>query len=339
MPASRSVRPRASGEGLRASGGGPRSPGPARRARARQAPPSDRGPVQRGTSPEHSSPLSAKLHWITASFKGTAEEVISQDLDAWTGPLNRGLRFFGTHSWEHEGGGVLYFRPGESGCILNVPGEALDLGGDWVSLIAMLGGKITRVDVAVDLGPCDQARERMLQMHSEWMGERVETEIRTFSEQRSYGAGEGFTWYFGGKAAALRLRVYDRRGPLRLEFQWRPDDRNRLVSSMLGEPARLWRMMAERIVFRLPWYEKLLRGESAEFDMPKPETDYERAALALKDQWGEALWAFMLLGMTADSFVAPPFDRLRSSTKSKFKRWAFQAGEKGKRLLAALELR
>ena len=108
---------------------------------------------------------------------------------------------------------------------------------------------------------------------------------------------------------------------------------------MLGEPARLWRMMAERIVFLLPWYEKLLRGESAEFDMPKPETDYERAALALKDQWGEALWAFMLLGMTADSFVAPPFDRLRSSTKSKFKRWAFQAGEKGKRLLAALELR
>ena len=244
---------------------------------------------------------------------------------------------FGTHSWEHEAGAALYFRPGQCGCVLSVPGETWDVVDDWLTLVAMHGGRVTRLDVARDLGPAEDARGRMVAMRREWKRGRVGTEIRTFEEARSE---EGWTWYFGGRTAEVRLRVYDRRGPLRLEFQWRPNDKDALLAHAATDPDAIWRMLAKRIEFPLSWYRDLLRGDAAMFEVQPAPTDYERAALALREQWVEALWAFVQLGMTAESFAAgPECGRLRSATKSKFKRWAFQAGDKGKRLLEALESR
>ena len=178
-------------------------------------------------------------------------------------------------------------------------------------------------------------RRQMVELRRAWKRGQVDTQVQKFEEQRSE---EGWTWYFGGRAADVRLRCYDRRGPLRLEFQWRPDDKTRLLAAVVAHDVdTVWRMLAAKLPFPLAWYESLLKGETAAFVTPAEPSDLERAAQALRDQWGETLWAFSLLGMPPESFVSAPVDRLRSATKSKFKRWAFQAGpDRGAKLLEAI---
>lgn len=330
----------------RAGGGGrgSRSPGPAaaRSRKRHQAPPSDRGPVHVRGTPKPALFQLAKMHWLTASFRTDPEAVVGNDADGWTGPIAGGRRGFGTFRYEHETGAALYFTPDRDGaraCVLDVPGESCEVKGDWLPLVSMLGGKITRVDLAVDIGPAALSRARMVEMRRAWLRGQVDTKVRTFSEHRSYAPGDGFTWYFGGTTSDIRLRCYDRRGPLRLEFQWRPEDQYHLLADVIGRDLdACWRLLASKIVFPCEWYGQLLRGEVAAFSTPAQPTDFERAAQALRDQWGEALWAFNLLGMSPESFLREPVGRLRSSTKSKFKQWAFQAGaDRGRALLRSIE--
>jgi hypothetical protein len=169
----------------------------------------------------------------------------------------------------------------------------------------------------------------MIEMRRAWKRGKVRTAIRTFSEVRS---DDGWTWYFGGKSANLLLRVYDQRGPLRLEFVLRPQ---KIAGQQLPEivarrgVASVWRSLAQGIRFPLTWYQQLLQGDTAELG----ETVFEESSLAkvidqLQLQLGPSFWALQKLGLQLADLGTPP-EQIRGEVAAKFLRWSDEAAELG----------
>lgn len=282
----------------------------------------------------------AKSHWLTCSTPLDGETARTRlDLGDWSLPIKANA-FGGTCTQYrmHETGAKLYEDGTEPFSILDVPGDVCDTwGDDWLQWSTRIHGKVTRIDLARDIGPTELARKRMMQMRRAWFGKRVETKIRTFEENRSYSPGSGFTWYFGGTTSPLRLRVYDRRGPLRLEFQWRPNDRDAILADIIAADINAaWRMLANKIRFEFSWFKKLLNGPVTAFHVEKPETDWLRTANELKAQYGRTLWALRLLGIEAKDLELPADDDTDRNALAKFLKWSSQAGEQGKALKNAI---
>jgi len=267
----------------------------------------------------------ARLHWLTFTT-GNRGALLS--LDGWL-DSRPSKAFFREVVQEHDTKATRHYDHDlVSRDVVNVGGEVCDgFGKLWSRQAVDCGGKLTRVDVAVDVELAD-VRSEMLKMRRLFRAGKVDTKIRTFSEHRSYAAGCGFTWYFGGENSPLRLRVYDRRGPMRLEFQWRPDDEDNLLAQVvLGDLASAWRGMASRIVFPLTWYAGLLDGSRMEFAQSVGELlDFERAAQVLKDQYGLTIWALTRLGFSPADISSAPTNR---NHRRKVLQWLKQAENQG----------
>jgi hypothetical protein len=182
--------------------------------------------------------------------------------------------------------------------------------------------------------PPDLARRRLLEMKAAFRSGRCETSMKrdSFREQRSYAPGEGFTFYFGGKTAKLQIRAYDRRGPLRIETQWRP---GREVGEVLPEmviekgPAHWWRSTVAACRFPMPWFRELLDAPRQNIpQLPEVAGVLDEVLAQFQQQWGQALWAFGLLGMTLDDLQRAP-EALRGSQAAKLLSWAKSADAHG----------
>jgi hypothetical protein len=144
---------------------------------------------------------------------------------------------------------------------------------------------------------------------------------------------DGWTCYFGGKFSALRLRVYDRRGPLRLEFQYRPHKQmgHQLPDLLLqvDGPGEMWRTLARKVEFKVPWYQRLLVGHCRELTIDaRTESTFLEALEHLRKQFGVTLWAALVAGYDLDDLVRDP-ERLRGQEAAKLLSWARQCDRIG----------
>jgi hypothetical protein len=278
-------------------------------------------------------------HWLTFTVPGRG---LGDVLDVMGGRIgdSEQLRAYGhPRRVVHETGAQLYYGSDrdDQPIVVNLPGEVceaeFDTGLAWCH---QLGGNMTRVDLANDVGPDDLARGRWWDMVKEFKGGRVDTRMRRTSVEtiQSERPGDGYTAYFGGKQSALMLRAYDRRGPLRLEFQWAPPKQSRRhIPMMLLEqgPGNLWRALAKDHVWPLSWYKRLVDGEQLDLppDDPEAATTLAKAVDAIREQHGATLWALMTLGLTMGDLAKPPPDKIRGRDAMKLLGWARDARDMG----------
>ena len=271
------------------------------------------------------------MHWWTAATALPVEHV--RDVMGPLGEPERPGGFGQPFKRIHESGAAVYCgsdRPGQP-LVINAPGEVCEgWSNELVTWTRSLGAWCTRVDLALDVEPPDLARRRLREMRRDFNAGRVNTTFRGKAEFHS--SEEGETLYLGGKSAELRIRIYDRRGPLRIEPQWRPSRRmGEQVPELLATKGatHVWRALAARAEFTAPWYQDLLHGE-----LPKIETEprFDPAFLEgmqqLWKQFGLTFWAWNLLGVQLEDVQRVP-KKLRGSQAAKFRAWADAATKLG----------
>lgn len=255
--------------------------------------------------------VSTGVHWLTEVTDAPFDQVIESIGGNFSSSEKRGG--FGHPSRIiHESGAQIYFgsRREDQPICINVPGETCETWADhFLSLTPTLSGRVTRIDLAADLGPEKLARRRLVEMRRAWERRKVETRMAPESH-RFFKSGDGWTAYFGGTSSRLQLRAYDKRGPLRLEFQFRPQGTAGLfVADQVRQrgPAPMWRAMAREVVFPMPWYMRLMKGEVVELPSEKSgESDLARVADQLRLQWGTRLWLLSAIGMNLQDLATPP---------------------------------
>ena len=237
----------------------------------------------------------------------------------------------------HESGARVFFgappeRP--QPVVVDASGEVCETWADQlIGWSHVLGGAITRVDLAVDLKPDELARRRMLEMKRAWVREKVDTLMRVDSLEEHKNK-DGLTFYFGGRTAELRLRTYDQRGPLRLEFQWRPEKEvGRFVPKMItsgGGVTPVWRALASRVRFPMRWYQELLEGDVAAVSpaVQPGETELAKFIDQLMVQYGPSLWALQQIGFDLGNLAVAP-EKPKGEVVAKFMRWAEEAPSVG----------
>jgi hypothetical protein len=225
----------------------------------------------------------------------------------------------------HESGARLFFgsEREDQPCVVNCPGEVCEGWSDeCVDWAVRAQASVSRADIALDLEPADKARGRMLELRRAFKTGRCETRVEKMEEARS---DEGWTFYFGARSSDRRLRVYDQRGPLRLEWQWRPPRGvKRFVPKILKQDgvASLWRSMSKEIIFPSPWYRELLEGECASWsaEAERISTVKERID-QIRLQHGVELYALQVAGVKLAELVRRP-GKWRRDDAAKYLRWA-----------------
>lgn len=273
------------------------------------------------------------LHWLTFACR-TAVDQVCDRLRGGFAPVETIGGYGHPKSVCNESGARVFFgsKREDQPTVVNLPGEVCEgWAAEGIEWAEQLGAYVTRVDVACDLSPPELARSRMMELRRAWRAGRVDTRVRTFSEHRSEPP-DGWTFYWGGKAANLRLRVYDRRGPLRLEFQARPErDAGERLPEIIARrgAASLWRGFARAIPFPVPWYRELCVGDAVQL---APDVSEDSAFLKVLEQLqlqlGATFWALSELGVTLDELATPP-EQIRGDVAAKFLRWAGDATAEG----------
>jgi hypothetical protein len=120
------------------------------------------------------------------------------------------------------------------------------------------------------------------------------------------------------------MRAYDRRGPLRVEFQWRPQGeiREDLAERLVRKgPENLWRRCARRVEFELPWYQQLLEGDVDETPSnQRVESTLNEAMFQISHQFGPSFLMFGLLGFDLTDLMKKP-DAFSGPQYRKFSKW------------------
>jgi hypothetical protein len=275
------------------------------------------------------------MHWLTFTTSSELDVV----LDALDGRFSstQGKGGFGhPFSFVHESGASVFHgsKRDDQPLVVNVPGETCEhWSAEMLKAAFTLKGCITRVDVALDLEPADKARRRLVEMHRAWKRGKVQTLMSKTSHTMYQSEGEldGWTAYFGGTSSKCRLRAYDRRGPLRLEWQFRPE--KQVGAFLPGHiidkgPEALWRTLSQSAVFPMPWYRDLLHGDAIEWTKgEKVDSSLRDAIEQLRTQMGPTLWALKLLGALDDLCVEP--EKPRGEILRKFSRWSKEAAGEG----------
>jgi hypothetical protein len=235
----------------------------------------------------------------------------------------------------HESGAQVFCgsKRDDQPVVVNASGQVCEVFAEQlVKMSVELGGSVTRLDLAADLQPPELARRRLVEMRRAWKRGQVETRLQEATWYDRDGPDAGTTLYLGATGGARQLCAYDRRGPLRLEWRFRPEKGvGRLVPAMLQEKgaAAMWRSVARAAVFPMSWYQELLQGDEAEWSAPAVEGASLVAAIeAVRSQFGQALWAFEVLGMTLADVVVEP-EKPRGDVLRKLMSWAHEAPQLG----------
>lgn len=160
------------------------------------------------------------VHWLTGTCALAPENVVQTVCKHMDGlyfePLDRGLWTYKRSAIERSTKARVLWSDDRPDVAVNLPGEACELLGTAgvLALVRELGLKLTRLDVAWDTDVLTPATVRAA--HA--AGSAV-----TFSKWHDWRENpEGSTFYVGkrGSDADCRLvRVYDRRGPTRVELE------------------------------------------------------------------------------------------------------------------------
>jgi hypothetical protein len=291
----------------------------------------------------------AGVHWLTAGTSrpmNAVEHVMGR-----LGDRERGGRFGQPFKRVHESGAAVYFGsdvPGQP-LVIDAPGEICETWApELLEMVRQVEGWITRVDLAEDVNPPELARRRIIEMRKAFKSGRCKTRMRKGSCRlvQNDAEDEGWTLYLGSKHAEIMFRVYDRRGPLRIEPQWRP---SREMGEQLPEllidngATQMWRALARTVEFPMPWYQELIRGKSARIEHEaRVDAGFLQLMDQLRKQFGVSFWALRELGITLDDLAVPP-KRLRGSQAAKLLDWAdaahAQGGYDGEKLRRAVKQR
>lgn len=277
----------------------------------------------------------AGVHWLTSATSAPEDHV--EDVFGGLGDPEQPGGFGHPYRRVHDSGAVIYCGSSraEQPIVINAPGEVCEVWSDRLLAYSVeLEAWVTRGDFALDIQPPELARRRLLQMHRAFRQGRCETNMRRDSWDLVMNdrEGEGWTLYLGGKQSQLRIRAYDRRGPLRIETQWRPP---REVGQVLPElvlkhgAAHWWRSTARQVKFPMPWYRELLDEPSQVLpQLPDATAEFEQVLAQLQQQWGQVLWACRRMGLGLETLERVP-GRLRGSQVAKLKAWARSAKSMG----------
>lgn len=275
------------------------------------------------------------MHWLTFTSESDVEGVLDALGGRFAGDQGKG-GFGHPSSFLHESGAAVFHgsKRDDQPVVVNVPGETCESwSGEMLQAAMQLRGVVTRIDVALDLEPAARARRRLVEMRRAWKRGLVKTSMAKTSHTwyASEGEGEGCTAYFGGSTSKCRLRAYDRRGPLRLEWQFRPEKQvgSFLPGHLLDKgPIGLWRTLGQSAVFPMSWYRELLEGDSIQFIKgDKIESSLREAIEQFRTQMGTTLWALRLLGALDDLCVEP--EKPRGEVLRKLSRWSKEASGEG----------
>jgi hypothetical protein len=239
----------------------------------------------------------------------------------------------------HTTGAGVYFGREDRGqpIVLDVPGEACEqvTHEQLAAVVPELHGWVTRCDVACDVEPADVATNRLLQMRRAFKRGQCITRIpptscRLYVDDDPAG---GRTLYVGKPSSDLLIRAYDRRGPLRIEHEWKPshiDVRDSVANSLRRHgPAGVWRRLAGRCIWPMPWFRELLKGECAdEVSAPVAAADLENFITQVGAQLGASLFAFHLLGGTLDQLIRRPA-KPNAQQVRRWQAWVAQAPDLG----------
>jgi hypothetical protein len=248
------------------------------------------------------------------------------------GMFNQPMRFL------HDTGASVYFGSvRDQPIVVDVPGEACELvSSDALGMWAEnVGGRVTRIDVAADLEPASHARRRLIEMRKLFRKGQCETRIPKTSTRfyESDVPGDGCTLYIGSTSSDVMCRAYDRRGPLRIEWQWKPSDRevrSSLPSTLLKYgPSGMWRRLGHACVWPCTWYQQLLRGECADVvSGPRKPDDLARTMAAVSEQMGATLAGLLLAGVNLGELAVMP-RKPNAEQVRKFAAWVAQARDLG----------
>jgi hypothetical protein len=188
--------------------------------------------------------MTAGVHW----YRGTTAlmdhvEVLSTLTDAWgteVVPLGHGRH--GYQDGYQVGEVFVWHHPERSdmGVCVEVPGQACELlGGTEVAWIhRTLGLRAARLDVALDGVPFTPA-----DLREAWEAGDVRTrakvpkdarEDRRWRKSKWESNNEGDTFTMGSRTSTQFARCYDRRGPVRLELEWKHATAARVADEVLG---------------------------------------------------------------------------------------------------------
>lgn len=276
------------------------------------------------------------IHWITAAALKPVGKLIDI-MGGGFGPVENKPLFGHPKMRVHESGASIHYGAlGRQPVVLNVPGDTCDTWSDealrWCH---DFGAHVTRLDVALDLPPKEQARRRLIEMVQAWRRGTVLTRCRKTSVrlEQNDDPEEGWTAYFGKRGGVNFLRAYDRRGPLRLEWEFRPcKDTGRELPLRIHRSGvgAFWRAVAEAMVFPMPWYQELLQGPKVEWQNPKSrDSEFEEVIGHFRKQWGQFLWFCGGVGMTLDDLAVNPIGLLRPDLAIKWLRYAAEAENAG----------
>lgn len=272
------------------------------------------------------------LHWLTWTASQSVEELREVTGGNWSPRMGMG-GYGHPQSITHDSGLRLFWgsKDPQQPRVFDASGETCDrCSADLIQLMVIVDGNLTRADVALMLGPDELARSRLMQMRRAYKAGQCVTKMdasKCIWLDNSDSQKQGATCYFGGRFSAFRLRGYTLRGPLRLEFQYRPEKQDGiLLPGVLYREgcASLWRGLAQRCIFPFEWYRNLLLGDAYEIKGESTEAPSLANAIdAIKEQYGATLWAMKLLGVTDDILKEPV--ELTTNQLPKFTQWVKDA--------------
>ena len=280
------------------------------------------------------------VHWWRFS---TATADVDEVLDSITGvsggdfgPSESRGAFNQPRRFLHTSGASVYFGSSVESqpIVIEVPGQACEqLPADHLALWCgnLRDSRVTRVDLAADVEPASEATARLLEMRDTFRKGQCETRIPKTSTHfiESDSPGEGRTLYVGSTQSECMQRAYDKRGPLRCEWQWKPD--HPVVRASIPEAlqrsgvAALWRSVASRCVWPMQWYRDLLEGRCADIaHAPARPDDLAKTVDAIIEQLGPSLAMLQLLGVKMDHLCRMP-EKPNAEQVRKWESWCEQA--------------
>lgn len=205
-------------------------------------------------------------------------------------------------------------------------------GPEVLEQLADLDGWVTRTDLQRDIGPDEDAPERLRSMYAAVRGRELQGPFRSSSWYETEGGdAPGRTLYLGSRQSRQMLRAYDRRGPLRLEFEFHHDrTTGRFPLYLLAQPEgreRAWGgSLAHYTWPGVSWWNEL---QTDPFAWPaEDEGRLGPLAQAVEDfrqQHGSNLWAMLAMGVTLADLVKVPAEP-STHQRRRWSRWIQSEG-------------
>lgn len=259
--------------------------------------------------------VSCDVHWLRFSTHAALEAVVDAMPGDWPLKWFEGRGGYNQPASVESSVGVRVFH-GKPERVIVVECDGTTCEGRWQELVAgglKIGGRVTRCDLAVDLYPEDLARQRLLAVHRQFRRNQALTRLAPGSLiVPPKDSPDGYTFYMGSRASELFFRLYDRRGPLRWEIEWKPQNKQMkaMVLQMLQDNGAMsiWRSLMGVVQFpKLQWFQNLMAGDVAVMPgQTKEPSEADRRIKAAQWQCGSLLWWLNLQGST-DLVMQKPY--------------------------------